>query len=106
MHVFTKNSIEITLKPYKSAHNPRKAEVTPPQARTSKKLVLVITEKIFEEEAKVVHFVCLLVGKKEQKGLVIPQKVQPLLKEFSNITIEKLPDGLPPMRNILIFFPV
>lgn len=45
-------------------------EVTPPPVPTSEKSVLVITEKFFEDEAKEVSFICLIVGKDEQESPV------------------------------------
>ncbi|KAJ4719236.1 RNA-directed DNA polymerase [Melia azedarach] len=45
---------------------------------------------------------CMMVAKdKELKPMVeVPKVVQPLLSEFSDIILEEMPDGLPPMRDI------
>ncbi|KAJ4706782.1 RNA-directed DNA polymerase [Melia azedarach] len=45
---------------------------------------------------------CMMVAKDEKlKPMVeVPKIVQPLLSEFSDIILEEMPDGLPPMRDI------
>lgn len=45
-------------------------------------------------------FECLVVGKEKSRGLEIPQMIQTLLSEFSDINHEEFLDGLPPMQDI------
>ncbi|KAI0507969.1 hypothetical protein KFK09_014099 [Dendrobium nobile] len=42
----------------------------------------------------------LVLGKESDLALEIPKEMQPLLNEFSDLTLDELPTGLPPMRDI------
>jgi len=42
--------------------------------------------------------VYLVLGKETDLTLEIPKEIQPLLNEFSDLTLDELPSGLPPMK--------
>ena len=66
------------------------------------KSIHILSAKGFEHEAKDPSQVFALVAKEQitQPQLVVPQAVQPILKEFESVFPEDLPDTLPPLRDI------
>ncbi|XP_042980228.1 uncharacterized protein LOC122310399 [Carya illinoinensis] len=67
-----------------------------------KNALLTLSEARFLQEAKETSEIWTLVvkGKETDVDLAIPPQVQYILTEFTNITPQELPDGLPPMRDI------
>ena len=67
-------------------------------------LITSVTELEAEiKEAQEVHVVvvrALVIESKEEQRVVVPEKVQTLLTDFSELGSEDLPDDLPPLRDI------
>jgi len=70
--------------------------------KTKEKPMLLVNGSKFMEEAKESReiFEVLIGGGIGVEPPNIPQVLQPLLAEFQEIIPSKLPDGLPPMRDI------
>ncbi|XP_022899369.1 uncharacterized protein LOC111412675 [Olea europaea var. sylvestris] len=60
----------------------------------------LLTRKKFETEMEESGVVYVLIGKSVDSEHEVPLVVQPLLKEFHEVFLEELPDGLPPLRDI------
>nr|GEY66165.1 putative reverse transcriptase domain-containing protein [Tanacetum cinerariifolium] len=85
---FLFEGVKITLMPNK------------PKEIVSKSIGALLTLSQFEEELEVGDDVFVLIGKEVAEDSEIPKTVIPLLKEFSDIFPDELPDGLPPLRDI------
>ncbi|XP_057831555.2 uncharacterized protein LOC131042247 [Cryptomeria japonica] len=61
----------------------------------------MLSEREIVKEMKVTRLCyALMVQKEEGGGIPIPAKVEKLLKEYSDVIPDELPDGLPPKRDI------
>ncbi|XP_056694837.1 uncharacterized protein [Spinacia oleracea] len=88
---FEKDGIKIVLAPFK-----RDMLAKPSQEKS-----LTVSESMFTmalEESRVACVLVMLEENKEDQG--IPDEITPLLREFNDIVPEKIPPGLPPMRDI------
>ncbi|GJR51282.1 putative nucleotidyltransferase, ribonuclease H [Tanacetum coccineum] len=54
----------------------------------------------FQDELEMGDDIFVLIGKEVAKDSKIPEAMIPLLKEFSDVFPDELPDGLPPLRDI------
>lgn len=88
---FDKDGIHITLLPSKDLGRNGSNKAKDPKFLTAQKFV---TES---EESRTIY---VLVAKEENSPTPVPDVLQPMLAEFSDIMPEELPHGLPPMRNI------
>ncbi|XP_028085162.1 uncharacterized protein LOC114286240 [Camellia sinensis] len=84
--------------------SPLKQHIVPPKVEA--RSFLTITNSEFVADAKTSQELNAMVVKtmvpaaKENTVTPIPQKIQPLLEEFQELTADKLPDELPPIRDI------
>nr|KAJ0218923.1 hypothetical protein LSAT_V11C300143610 [Lactuca sativa] len=86
---FLFGGVKITLVPSKPNE---------PVPRTSGTL---LTLNQFEDELEAEGEIFVLLGKEVAKEVEIPEAMVPLLKEFADVFPNELPDGLPPLRDIL-----
>ncbi|XP_021758696.1 uncharacterized protein LOC110723661 [Chenopodium quinoa] len=88
---FEKDGVKIVLAPLK-----RDLLAKPSQEKSS-----VVSESMFTMALKESNIACVLVMLEEnQEDQGIPDEIQPLLRKFSDIMPEEIPEGLPPMRDI------
>ncbi|XP_021737357.1 uncharacterized protein LOC110703884 [Chenopodium quinoa] len=88
---FEKDGVKIVLAPLK-----RDLLANPSQETSS-----VVSESMFTMALKESNIACALVMLEEnQEDQGIPDEIQPLLRKFSHIVPEEIPEGLPPMRDI------
>ncbi|GJR92736.1 putative nucleotidyltransferase, ribonuclease H [Tanacetum coccineum] len=66
----------------------------------SKPTGTLLTLSQFEDELEIGDDVFVLIGKEVAEDSEIPEAMIPLLKEFSDVFPDELPDGLPPLRDI------
>lgn len=59
-----------------------------------------LTMAEFMEEIQEETYVYALVVQEQNVGSLIPQQLDPLMEEFSDVIPEELPRGLPPMRDV------
>ncbi|GJT71687.1 putative nucleotidyltransferase, ribonuclease H [Tanacetum coccineum] len=80
--------VKITLMPNKPKEVVRKPTGT------------LLTLSLFEDELEMGDDVFVLIGKEVAEDSEIPEAMIPLLEEFSDVFLDELPDGLPPLRDI------
>ncbi|GJU68376.1 putative nucleotidyltransferase, ribonuclease H [Tanacetum coccineum] len=80
--------VKITLMPNK------------PKEVVSKPTGTLLTLSQFKDELEIGDDVFMLIGKEVAEDSEIPEAMIPLLKEFSDVFLDELPDGLPPLRDI------
>ncbi|GJR13679.1 hypothetical protein Tco_0796331 [Tanacetum coccineum] len=85
---FLFGGVKITLMPNK------------PKEVISKPTGTLLTLSQFEDELEMGDDVFVLIGKEVAEDSEIPEAMIPLLEEFSNVFLDELPDGLPPLRDI------
>ncbi|GJY95271.1 putative nucleotidyltransferase, ribonuclease H [Tanacetum coccineum] len=85
---FLFDGVKITLMPNK------------PKELINKPTGNLLTLSQFQDELQMGDDVFVLIGKEVAKDSEIPKAMIPLLKEFSDVFPDELPDGLPPLRDI------
>ena len=85
---FLFDGVKITLMPNK------------PKELASKPTGTLLTLSQFEDELEQGGEVFVLIGKEVAGDSEIPEAMIPLLKEYSDVFPDELPDGLPPLRDI------
>ncbi|GKA14812.1 putative nucleotidyltransferase, ribonuclease H [Tanacetum coccineum] len=85
---FLFDGVKITLMPNK------------PKELVNKPTGNLLTLSQFQDELQMGDDVFVLIGKEVAKDSEIPKAMIPLLKEFSDVFPDELPDGLPPLRDI------
>ncbi|XP_028083283.1 uncharacterized protein LOC114284540 [Camellia sinensis] len=91
---------------HKIAMSPLKQHKVPPKVEAKSFLTITNSKAEFVADAKTSQELYAMVVKtmvpmaKENTVTPIPQKIQPLLEEFQELTADELPDELPPMRDI------
>ncbi|GJY46820.1 hypothetical protein Tco_0435883, partial [Tanacetum coccineum] len=85
---FLFDGVKITLMPNK------------PKELVNKPTGNLIKLSQFQDELQMGDDVFVLIGKEVAKDSEIPKAMIPLLKEFSDVFPDELPDGLPPLRDI------
>ncbi|GKE00036.1 putative nucleotidyltransferase, ribonuclease H [Tanacetum coccineum] len=85
---FLFDGVKITLMPNK------------PKEVVNKPTGTLLTLSQFQDELEMGDDVFVLIGKEVAKDSEIPEAMIPLLKEFSDVFPDELPDGLPPLRDI------
>ena len=85
------NGVKIVLLPSKQG-----VERAKPAAET--KTLLSMTQ--FDEELQQLDIGYMLLGKEVADSVMVPDLVVPLVSKFSDLFLDELPDGLPPMRDI------
>ena len=86
--------------------SPLKQHTVPPKVEAKSFLTITSSEAEFVADAKTSQEVYAVFVKtklpmaKENTVTQIPQKIQPLLEEFQELTADELLDELPPMRDI------
>ena len=100
--VFNWNGRKIAMVPKRCSNGSSTKNTVKEQSLVS--LVTSITDLEAEiKEAQEVHVVvvrALVIEDKEEQKIMVSEKVQSLLAEFSELVSEDLPDALPPMREI------
>ncbi|GKB54909.1 putative nucleotidyltransferase, ribonuclease H, partial [Tanacetum coccineum] len=85
---FLFGGVKITLMPNK------------PKEVVSKPTGTLLTLSQFEDELEMGDDVFVLIGKEVAEDSKIPEAMIPLLEEFSDVFLNELPNGLPPLRDI------
>ncbi|GJR45650.1 putative reverse transcriptase domain-containing protein [Tanacetum coccineum] len=85
---FLFDGVKITLMPNK------------PKELVNKPTSTLLTLLQFQDELEMGDDVFVLIRKEVAKDSEIPEAMIPLLKEFSNVFHDELPNGLPPLRDI------
>ena len=97
MYVFFKKSRKIVLGPIKEGSVPKAFKV---EGKPS--LLIVNNEDEFDRECKELKqiYAVVVMDGQPKKVAEIPNAIQPLIKEFEELFLEKLLAGLRPMRDI------
>ncbi|GKB46853.1 putative reverse transcriptase domain-containing protein [Tanacetum coccineum] len=85
---FLFGGVKITLMPNK------------PKEVVSKPTGTLLTLLQFEDELEIGDDVFMIIGKEVDEDSEIPKAMIPLLEEFSDVFLDELPDGLPPLCDI------
>ena len=100
--VFNWNGRKIAMAPKRCSGSGSASDTKKEQPLVS--LVTSVAELESEvKAAQEVHVVvvrALVIESKEEQKIVVPEKVQSLLTEFSDLVSEELPNDLPPLRDI------
>ena len=97
MCVFFKNGRKIVLGPIKEGSIPKASKV-----EEKPTLLIVNNEDEFDRKCKELKqvYVVMVTNGEPKKVAEIPDSIQPLIKEFEELFLEKLIAGLRPMRDI------
>ncbi|XP_028083633.1 uncharacterized protein LOC114284883 [Camellia sinensis] len=97
--MFNWGSHKIAISPIKQHAMPLKVEAKYFLIITSSEAEFVANAKT-SQEVYAMDVKTMVLATKENIVTPIPQKIQPLLEEFQELTVDELLDKLPPMRNI------
>ncbi|XP_072971838.1 uncharacterized protein, partial [Typha angustifolia] len=95
-YTFIKDNVQVTLHPQRNAPYPRKQETKSHDNKT----MMILEKNKFQHDMIESPVVYALMSKEIKETSNIPLKIQPLLSEFSDLTPDELPNGLPPLCEI------